>query len=244
MKPSLSGTLPLSPLLSDKAQSAFVLDSLKTGTLISLSQICDDNCTAIFDRSQVRILKENKIILTGPRTPNGLWSLPLIPPSSHQANGLLRLDQPKRALAQYYHASLGSPVPSTLLRAIRQGHLVSFPGLTTDLISKHLPKSYATVLGHQDQEARNQRSTSITFDNTPPPDDDLAPSLGATGASQSPHHCHAVPRGSTPQELFRSNRSVPCSLLKWQPLPVCPLQPGHQLHPRRRHSQPESRHTP
>jgi hypothetical protein len=178
MTPTLSGTLPLSPLLSDKAQSAFVLDALKTGTLISLSQLCDDDCTAIFNRSEVQILKENKIILTGPRTLNGLWSLPILPPLSHQANGLLRLDQPKRALAQYYHASLGSPVPSTLLRAIRQGHLVSFPGLTTDLISKHLPKSFATVLGHQDQEARNQRSTTVTFDNSPPDNEDLAPALG------------------------------------------------------------------
>jgi hypothetical protein len=33
MRPTHSGVLPLSPLLSDKAQSAFVLDDLRTGTL-------------------------------------------------------------------------------------------------------------------------------------------------------------------------------------------------------------------
>ena len=146
MKPTLSGIFPLSPYLSNTAQSAFVLDTLKTGTLISLSQLCDDDCIAIFTRFQVRILKNNNVFITGNRTPNGLWSLPLLPPPSHQANGILRLDQPKRDLAQYYHASLGSPVPSTLLRAIRRDHLVTFPGLTTDLIAKHLPKSIATVL--------------------------------------------------------------------------------------------------
>ena len=42
MTPTHSGLLPLSPLLSDTAQSAFVLDNLKTGTLVSLSQLCDD----------------------------------------------------------------------------------------------------------------------------------------------------------------------------------------------------------
>ena len=187
MKPTLSGIFPLSPHLSDTAQSAFVLDTLKTGTLISLSQLCDDDCIAIFTRFQVRILKNNKIIITGNRTPNGLWSLPLLPPPSHQANGILRLDQPKRDLAQYYHASLGSPVPSTLLRAIRRGHLVTFPGLTTDLITKHLPKSIATILGHQDQESRSIRSTKLIFDNSTDSDLDLAPHL-----APRTHHISAV----------------------------------------------------
>jgi hypothetical protein len=44
---TLQGQLPLSKKLSSKAQSAFVLDDLKTGTLISLAKLCDDDCIAV-----------------------------------------------------------------------------------------------------------------------------------------------------------------------------------------------------
>ena len=57
MRPTHSGVLPLSPLLSDKAQSAFVLDDLRTGTLVSLSQLCDDDCIAIFHVLTLNSLK-------------------------------------------------------------------------------------------------------------------------------------------------------------------------------------------
>ena len=175
------GTLPLSPLLSDTAQSAFVLDDLRTGTLISLAQLCDDDCVAIFSKFDVKIVKKDTVIITGRRTSNGLWSIPIATPT-HQVNGILRLDKTKAELALYHHATLGSPATSTLLRALGRGHLTTFPGLTTQLISKHLPKSMSTTLGHQDQESKNVRSTKITLsldNDTPAPDvdDDIAPAL-------------------------------------------------------------------
>ena len=37
------GLVPLSAHLSAPAQSAFVLDDLRTGTLVSLAQLCDDD---------------------------------------------------------------------------------------------------------------------------------------------------------------------------------------------------------
>jgi len=63
--------------------------------------------------------------------------------------------QDKIELANYHHESPGSPTKSTLLQAICQGHLTTFPGLTTKLISKHLSPTIATALGHHDQEAKN-----------------------------------------------------------------------------------------
>jgi hypothetical protein len=164
MRSQLKGTLPLSSRLSYKAQTAFVLDDLQTGTLVSLAQLCDDDCIAIFNKYEVRIIKKDEIIITGKRMSNGLWSIPINgdPPAPHQANGILRLDKPRQELAAYHHAALGSPATSTLLRAIRQGRLHTFPGLTTSLIIKHLPKSMATTLGHQDQEFKNVRSTTTT----------------------------------------------------------------------------------
>jgi len=48
MKPSVKGELQLSQHLSPTAQQALVHDHLKTGTLNLLSQLSDDDCTAIF----------------------------------------------------------------------------------------------------------------------------------------------------------------------------------------------------
>jgi hypothetical protein len=142
MPTTLQGQLLLSDKLSLPAQSAFVLDDLETGTLISLAQLCNaDDCVAIFSKYNVTLLKNNEIIIKGNRMPNGLWSLPFAsntPP--HRANSILRTDKPRQELAMYLHAALGSPAPSTLLRAIHRGHLTTIPGLTTNLISKHLPK--------------------------------------------------------------------------------------------------------
>ena len=144
------------------------------------AQLCDDDCIAIFSKFDVKIVKKDTVIITGKRTTNGLWEIPLATPSL-QANGILRLDKSKAELAMYYHATLGSPAPSTLLRAIRRGHLTTFPSLTTQLITKHLPKSLATVLGHQDQEARNIRSTRLPLLSTAAPicdtDTDIEPHL-------------------------------------------------------------------
>ena len=188
MPVTLQGQLPLSKKLSSKAQSALVLDDLKTGTLISLAQLCDDDCIAIFNKHDVNILKNNEVVIKGARLPNGLWTLPILdaPPAvpilnapPHQANGILRTDKPKQELATYLHATLGSPVPSTLLQAIRSHHLTTFPGLTTNLITKHLPKSLATVLGHQDQEAKHLRSTKV-----PLPTPALAPSDEGRGKGE------------------------------------------------------------
>ena len=112
---TVQGQLPLSKKLSSTAQAAFVLDDLKTGTLISLAQLCDDDCIAIFNKYDVKIMKDNQVIIQGSRMPNGLWSLPLLHESlPHQANGILRTDKPKQELAQYHHASLGIAQPLPL----------------------------------------------------------------------------------------------------------------------------------
>jgi hypothetical protein len=105
-------------MLSTKAQSAYVLNKLQTGTLISLGQLCDDDCIAIFNKYKVRIIKQNEVIITGKRMTNGLWSIPIkhtTNPQVLQANGILRLDKPRQELAAYHHATLSSPATSTLL---------------------------------------------------------------------------------------------------------------------------------
>ena len=59
----------------------------------------------------------------------------------------------------FLHAACGYPVPSTWTQAIDRGHFATWPGLTADLVRKHLPKSGATVKGHLHQQRQNIRST-------------------------------------------------------------------------------------
>jgi hypothetical protein len=92
-----------------------VLNDLKTGTLISLAQLCDDDCIAIFTKYDVQIVKDDQVIIKGQRMPNGLWSVPITKQPQHQANAILRKDKTKQDLAAYLHATFGSPSPSTLV---------------------------------------------------------------------------------------------------------------------------------
>jgi hypothetical protein len=50
----------------------------------------------------------------------------------------------KEELAMFHQQTLGSPPKSMLLKAIANFQLKSFPGLTYDLIQKHLSPSTTT----------------------------------------------------------------------------------------------------
>jgi hypothetical protein len=53
-----------------------------------------------------------------------------------------------------------SPTKSALLQAVKNGHLVTWPGLTEQAINKHLKMMSATAMGHMNQRPQNIRSTS------------------------------------------------------------------------------------
>jgi hypothetical protein len=76
--------------------------------------------------------------------------------------------QPKQQLAVYLHAACFSPAPSTFIKAIKHGYFASWPGLTTDLITKHLPLQVATCKGHLDQEAQGLQSTQSNPNTSKP----------------------------------------------------------------------------
>jgi hypothetical protein len=68
----------------------------------------------------------------------------------------------KGALVRYLHKALFSPTKYALLQAVKNGHLVTWPGLTEDAIHKHLKLTPATAMGHMNQRRQNIRSTSKT----------------------------------------------------------------------------------
>jgi hypothetical protein len=64
------------------------------------------------------------------------------------------------ALVHYLHKALFTPKKSSLVQAVKNGHLVTWPGLTEDAIHKHLKLTPVTVMGHMNQRRQNIRSTS------------------------------------------------------------------------------------
>jgi hypothetical protein len=60
------------------------------------------------------------------------------------------------------HKSLFSPTKSALLQAVKNGHLITWPGLTEKAINTHLKLTPATAMGHMNQRRQNIRSTSKT----------------------------------------------------------------------------------
>jgi hypothetical protein len=64
------------------------------------------------------------------------------------------------ALLNYFHKAMFRPTKSALIKALKQGHLIAWPGLTEDEINKHLKMKPATAMGHMNQKGQIIRSTS------------------------------------------------------------------------------------
>ena len=117
----------------------------------------------------MKIIKNNKILIRGQRTDNGLWKIPIDGKNTtvatscstaqdHVANSVIKLDTTKGELAHYYASTFFNPTKSTLLRATHRNHFTTWPAMNTKLIRKHLNKRLPTVQGHLDQEFKNIRS--------------------------------------------------------------------------------------
>jgi hypothetical protein len=154
------------PHVSTQAKLARVFPSLQSGNLLSLGQLLDDHKdnTATFTKHDVRISQNNKTIATGYRNPSthGMWHINLH--ANQMANTIIHKQTTKTQLASYLHAACFSPATSTLLKAIQRGYFTTWPGLTVDLIRKHLPPQPATIKGHLDQEAQGLQSTAADND--------------------------------------------------------------------------------
>jgi hypothetical protein len=78
------------------------------------------------------------------------------------------------ALVHYLHKDLFSPTKYALLQAVKDGHLITWPGLTEDAIHKHLKLTPGTAMGHMNQRLQNIRSTSkAPIEKQTTPDTDL-----------------------------------------------------------------------
>jgi hypothetical protein len=107
----------------------------------------------------------------------GLWCINLKQTNNHIpepiANNVYELRN-TGASVHYLHKALFSPTKSALLQAVKDGHLIMWPGLTEDAIHKHLKLTPATAMVHMNQRRQNIRSTSkALIADQPTPDTDL-----------------------------------------------------------------------
>ena len=62
-------------------------------------------------------------------------------------------------LVRYYHAAAGFPTQPTWIKAIKNSHYATWPGLTARVVTKHFPESVETWRGHGRKIQANLRST-------------------------------------------------------------------------------------
>ena len=158
------GMLPL-PTLSKESCVAHVIPGLKSSSLLSMGQLCDDNCEIQLRKHDMVVRKNNHIILHGTRNTNdGLWDIDLQHPlhnteiTNHKLNVIVDTKSISDLIA-YYHGCVFSPSKSTWLKAIEQNNFVTWPGLTAERVRQFYPETSATAKGHLDQEHKNLRST-------------------------------------------------------------------------------------
>jgi hypothetical protein len=154
IRSSHTGTLPV-PGLPPSACRAHVFPSLQSHSLLSIGQLCDHGCKAVFTHNDVTITRDNLVMLTCTRSiaTNGLWTLnPLAPPTTSLAapsnpitgsvNAMFHTTLAHDTIANriaFYHANLFSPSLSTWCNAIDAGHFPSWPGLTSSAVRKYPP---------------------------------------------------------------------------------------------------------
>ena len=75
---TVQGQLPLHRKLSTTAKNAIVLPALKSSSLISLGQLCDDNCKIELDKRELKVYKNKQLMLKENRNyQDGLWDIPI-----------------------------------------------------------------------------------------------------------------------------------------------------------------------
>ena len=161
-----TGILPLHQNLSTQAQSGNVINGLNNASLLSIGQLCDDNCVAVFDKRFLRIFKNGTLVVKGLRNwTDELWDV-TIATQQQKMNMIIRKDKTKMELAEYLHKCAFSPSLSTFQRAIRKGHLINWPGIADINFEKYITNLTPTAKGHLDQERSNLQSTRDKNKNT------------------------------------------------------------------------------
>jgi hypothetical protein len=124
------------PLLPAAATQGHIFPSLASHALISVGVLCGNGCNITFLHNGVDIARAGQLLYSGQQQTNDLWTLNLEPqlcnigtPLTSNAAVESINSSTLPDLINFMHASCFSPVKSTLIKAIANGH----PHLKTDL---------------------------------------------------------------------------------------------------------------
>jgi hypothetical protein len=148
------------PELNAAASKAHVFPGMANHSLLSVIQLCDEGYIVTFKQAEVTICNTgNSQILSDPQDLNtGLWRINLKQTNNHKPKPISNNVYELRnigALVHYLHKALFSPKKSAMLQAVKDGYLITWPGLTEDAINKHLKLTPATAMGHMNQRLQN-----------------------------------------------------------------------------------------
>jgi hypothetical protein len=151
------------PGLNAAASKAHVFPGMEYHSLLSVGQLCNECYIVTFQQDTVIICNaECSKLLSGPRdVTTSLWCINLKQPNNHIPNPIANNVYELRntvALVNYLHNALFSPAKSAMLQAVKDGHLITWPGWTEDAINKHLTLTPATAMGHMNQRRHNHRT--------------------------------------------------------------------------------------
>ena len=157
------------------ARQAHVFPVLKHKAILSISQLCDHVFKATFEDTKVQLANADTTITVTCDLSNGLSFIDLRRPTvpvprplnSHASNAHKMTT--KADLVQYLHCAAFIPVVSTWTQAIDYVFFVTWPGLTSDLVRKHLPKYVVTSKGHLRQDLKKANSTKKVPSPNPHP---------------------------------------------------------------------------
>jgi hypothetical protein len=141
------------PELNAAASKAHVSPGMANHSLLSVGKLCNEGYIVTFKQDTVTICdSRNSQIVSGPRDlDTGLWRINLRQPNNHKpepiSNNVYELRN-TGALFHYLHKALFSPTKSAMLQAVKDGHMITWPGLTEDAINTHLKLTPATAMGH------------------------------------------------------------------------------------------------
>eukprot|EP00804_Cyclotella_cryptica_P014407 CCRYP_004762-RA/>CCRYP_004762-RA protein AED:0.30 eAED:0.26 QI:0/0/0/1/1/1/4/0/702 len=203
-----SAMLSMTQLYTPACQT-HILPALSPNSLLSVGTFANHRYVTIFhegekgttvhDRNDITITSKRPSVLQGCRDEHGLCRLPLAAPTSalhpkveHSLNNVYDLPSTTHTI-RYLQAALGFPTKNTLLAAIRNGNLTTFPGLTAANAMKHFPESDETQKGHM-----KQNTNPTTFHTH--------------ARHQTPEHLSPHLRCHKKDDEHRSNRALSCHL--------------------------------
>jgi hypothetical protein len=155
------------PELDAAASIANVSPGMANYSLLSVGQLCNEGYIVTFRNASVSICDHRGFqVLSGARDlDTGLWRINLRKDNQQVqqsvANNVYELFNTGE-LVHYFHKTLFSPTKYALLQSVKNGHLVTWPGLTEEAIHKHMNFTPSTAMGHMNQRRQNIRSTSKT----------------------------------------------------------------------------------